>query len=90
MILAWDCPFNFTFQIKCGNSSGCHLDDLFSRTDIAWSGVNRHVSSEQITCDNCMSRQLTRARILVQVAIYRRLLIGRDGHLDQSEAYDIS
>ena len=29
-------------------------------------------------------------RILVQVTIYRRLLIGRDGHLDQSEAYDIS
>ena len=33
---------------------------------------------------------LLRARILVQVTIYRRLLIGRDGHLDQSEAYDIS
>ena len=32
----------------------------------------------------------TRVRILVQVTIYRRLLIGRDGHLDQSEAYDIS
>ena len=32
----------------------------------------------------------TRARILVQVTIYRRLLIGRDGHLNQSEAYDIS
>ena len=31
-----------------------------------------------------------RGRILVQVAIYRRLLIGRDGHLDQSEAYDLS
>ena len=31
-----------------------------------------------------------RARILVQATIYRRLLIGRDGHLDQSEAYDIS
>ena len=31
-----------------------------------------------------------RARILVQVTIYRRLLIGRDGHLNQSEAYDIS
>ena len=30
------------------------------------------------------------ARILVQVTIYRRLLIGRDDHLDQSEAYDIS
>ena len=28
--------------------------------------------------------------IIVQVTIYRRLLIGRDGHLDQSEAYDIS
>ena len=27
---------------------------------------------------------------LVQVTLYRRLLIGRDGHLDQSEAYDIS
>ena len=31
----------------------------------------------------------TWARILVQVTIYRRLLIGRDGHLDQSETYDI-
>ena len=29
------------------------------------------------------------ARILVQVTIYRRLLIGRDGHLGQLEAYDI-
>ena len=27
-----------------------------------------------------------RARILVQVTIYRRLRIGRDGHLDKSEA----
>ena len=32
----------------------------------------------------------SRARILEQVTIYRRLLIGRDGHLGQSEAYDIS
>ena len=31
-----------------------------------------------------------RGRILVQVTIYRRLLIGGDDHLDQSEAYDIS
>ena len=30
-----------------------------------------------------------RARILVEVTLYCRLLIGRDGHLDQSEAYDI-
>ena len=27
-------------------------------------------------------------RILVQVTIYRRRLISRDGHLDQSEAHD--
>ena len=33
---------------------------------------------------------ITCTRILVQVTIYRRLLIGRDGHLDQSETYDIS
>ena len=33
---------------------------------------------------------LRRARILVQVTINRRLLIGWDGHLDQSEAYDLS
>ena len=32
----------------------------------------------------------SRGRILVQVTIYRRLLIDRDVHLDQSEAYDIS
>ena len=30
-----------------------------------------------------------RTRILVQVTIYCRLLIGRDGRLDQSEAYDV-
>ena len=29
------------------------------------------------------------AHLLVQVTIYRRLRIGRDDHLDQSEAYDI-
>ena len=38
-------------------------------------------------CPRCL---VSRLRILVQVTIYRRLLIGRDGHLDQSEAYDIS
>ena len=30
-----------------------------------------------------------RARFLIQVTTYRRLRITRDGHLDQSEAYDI-
>ena len=36
------------------------------------------------------STLVVRTCILVQVTIYRGLLIGRDGHLDQSEAYDIS
>ena len=33
---------------------------------------------------------IAQARILVQVTIYRMLLIGRDDHRDQTEAYDIS
>ena len=36
----------------------------------------------------CPAHKEAWACILVQVAIYRRLRIGRDGHLDQSEAYD--
>ena len=52
-----------------------------------------------ISCNNLniMSAKANRSkglliwdRIFVQVTIYRRLLIGRDGHLDQSEAYDIA
>ena len=35
-------------------------------------------------------RQACTACILVHVTTYRRLRIGRDGHPDQSEAYDIS
>ena len=36
--------------------------------------------------------EFVRVCILVKVTctVYRRLQIGRDGHLDQSEAYDIS
>ena len=45
--------------------------------------IQRNIQSYQ-------QERCIRARILVQVTIYRRLLIGRDGHLDQSEAYDIS
>ena len=41
-----------------------------------------------ITDEVCVMPHQT--RILVQVTIFRRLLIGRDGHLNQSEAYDIS
>ena len=43
------------------------------------------ISTLRVRIINC-----TGARILVQVTIYRRLRIGRDGHLDQSEACDIS
>ena len=39
---------------------------------------------------NGVSNWSTRVRILVQVTIYRRLRIGRDGYLDPTEAYDIS
>ena len=34
--------------------------------------------------------QVTTYRILVQVTTYRRHRIGRDGHLDQYDAHDIS
>ena len=44
---------------------------------------------EQFSVMVCNSL-LSRAHILVQVTIYRRLRIGPDGHLDQSEADDIS
>ena len=33
--------------------------------------------------------QESSSRILVQVAIYHRLRIGRDGHLDQSDIYQV-
>ena len=40
---------------------------------------------------SCKHKELTGplACILLQVTMYRRLRIGRDGHIDQSEAYDI-
>ena len=46
--------------------------------------VHSFIHSWQSSCINL------RCRILVQVTINRRLQIDRDGHLDQSEAYDIS
>ena len=51
------------------------------------------LSKYYIVCDQSLCGGYppeSKARILVQVTIYRRLRIGRDGHLDQSEAYDIS
>ena len=54
----------------------------------------KHINSGSESCESwwrlASHKIKTRGRILVQVTIYRRLLIGRDGHLDQSEAYDIS
>ena len=55
---------------------------LLSDRQIAW--------REVIAGDDNNLSLITRSRILVQVTIYRGLLIGRDGYLDQSEAYDIS
>ena len=51
------------------------------------------MSDDDLKCLSfCVSAEivlLIKARIIVLVTIYRRLLIGRDGHLDQSEAYYI-
>ena len=55
------------------------------------SNLSRYSANEDIYIMHTLSSMniLHWARILVQVTIYRRLLIGRDGHLDQSEGYDI-
>ena len=42
------------------------------------------------SCSKRGFKSYDRCRILVKVTINRRLRIGRDGHLDQSEAYDLS
>ena len=43
-----------------------------------------------LACGSSCTTTQVWSRILVQVTIYRSLLIGQDSHLDQSEAYDIS
>ena len=75
---------------------GCHVNDrLFLLEDhqvifknveqaLKWGShvINRmHVFYQQ---------KCARVCVLEKVTINRRLLIGRDGHLDQSEAYDLS
>ena len=47
----------------------------------------QQVHNEQLYCPVSLKVLVC---ILVQVKIYRRLRISRDGHLDQFEAYDIS
>ena len=53
--------------------------------DTSWSCKPTNEPVMHVTFTLC-----SRGRILVKSTIYRSLLIGRDGHLDQSEAYDIS
>ena len=48
------------------------------------------VTQRLLTFSQRSDRAACWARVLVQVTMYRRLRIGRDGHLDQSEACDIS
>ena len=71
----------FIVQIKIFKLVYAHLDQLASQSSLF------HLNYQKL---HVFCYRGSRARILVQVTIYRRLLIGRDGHLDQSEAYDIS
>ena len=92
-------------QIRCFtpfNSAVCiakrRLLKFFnhSKPEISWAipkNSNAQFSAQELTSFRSCTFKLfisVWGRILVQVTIYRRLLIGRDGHLDQSEAYDIS
>ena len=52
--------------------------------------VDQHLTIRPTPAQCIVFASQRRARILVQVTIYRRLRIGRDDHLDQSEAYGIS
>ena len=65
--------------------------DYMSRNDWNFLFWNITVSRNRFCSDTSYPHQINSwVRILVQVTLYRRLLIGRDGHLDQSEVYDIS
>ena len=60
-------------------------------TYITWKHLEKNFGPTfQVRPKICIWPPDYRVCILVQVTIYRRLLIGQDGHLDQSEAYDIS
>ena len=50
----------------------------------------RDFSCNRSHCSGKTSTPCTQDGFLVQVTIYRRLLIVRDDHLDKSETYDIS
>ena len=71
--------------IKWAVTAVCHrMADWIQRRSLLWG----------LTSVNSLAlpplAQISSYFILVQVTIYRRLLIARVGHLDQSEGYDIS
>ena len=64
---------------------------LFLKINLNSAEISKHDTLLKCIDYSCSWQCLTlRARILVQVTIHRRLLIGRDGRLDQSKAYDVS
>ena len=50
---------------------------------------NRPIVPGRVTLILTIIKKLVARSILVQITIYRRFWIGRDGHLEQSETYDI-
>ena len=54
-----------------------------------WPSINPMLAGRTVFVVVFFSEE-SRFRTFVQDTTYRRLRIGRDGHLDQSEVYDIS
>ena len=75
------CYFNFSPNYTPISDICFYLDVDMETVAIKWEML--------IQCRNSDDEHFW-GRILVKVTIYRRLLIGRNGYLDQSEAYDIS
>ena len=66
---------------------------MIAESFCSWGGVEMaHQRSDDKGSTDSVSdyKVWGRAHIRVQVILYRSVCIGRDGHLDQSEAYDIS
>ena len=74
---------------RCSNTKRVRLNLLYSSSDITVAHGHNYIVEYGCSGQSYLYIYVE-AHILVQVTIYRRLLIGRDGHLDQSEAYDIS
>ena len=83
--------------IECNRLSWCMYglpNDVINSIDIIGQSENTSESHVAPQPRGLLPGQKKMTRVLgpysVQVTIYRRLLIGRDGHLDQSVVYDIS